>query len=254
MARTVLVSGAARGIGRAVRELFAARGWNVAALDLDGLNLDVLDMEPGGFLPLQGDVADPEVAARAVARTVEAFGSLDALVNNAAIQPVLDLADTPPEEWDRVLGVNLKGPYLLVRAAREHLRASAGAVVNVSSVHALATSPGLGAYGVSKGGLAAMTRTLALELAPDKVRVNAVLPGAVDTDMLRRGLARESDPDVDPESALAGLCGRTPLGRVGEPWEIAEAVYFLADNERSAFITGQCLAVDGGALARLGTE
>ncbi|MGE4552377.1 MAG: SDR family NAD(P)-dependent oxidoreductase [Desulfovibrionaceae bacterium] len=245
--RAALVTGAARGIGRAVCARLAAAGWGVVGLDLD---MDPAAAPLPGVLARRGDVAAEADLAAAVAAVLERFGRLDAVVNNAAVQPSAALLDTRPEDWARVVDVNLAAPWRLVRAARAALAASRGAVVNVASVHALATSPGLGAYAVSKGGLAAMTRTLALELAAQGIRVNAVLPGAVETRLLRVGLER----DPDPAAARAVLCARTPLGRVGRPEEIAEAVLFLADGERSGFITGQCLAVDGGALARLGTE
>jgi NAD(P)-dependent dehydrogenase (short-subunit alcohol dehydrogenase family) len=137
------------------------------------------------------------------------------------------------------------------RAALAALRASRGAIVNVSSVHAIATSAGLAAYVASKGGLAALTRSTALELAPD-VRVNAVLPGAIDTPMLRSGLARWST-DAHPDIRLQGLADRTPLRRIGEPAEVAEVILFLADT-RSSFITGQTVVVDGGVSAQLSSE
>ena len=132
------------------------------------------------------------------------------------------------------------------------LRRSRGAVVNVASVHAFATSAGAAPYAASKGAIVALTRAAALEWAPD-VRVNAVAPGAVDTGMLRQGVQRWAPPEaVDAE--LERLAARIPLGRIGRPEEIAEAILFLADGRRSSFITGQVLVADGGALARLSTE
>ena len=131
------------------------------------------------------------------------------------------------------------------------LRERRGAVVNVASVHAIATSAGLAAYAASKGAVVALTRAAALELAPEGIRVNAVLPGAIDTQMLRDGLSR-GGPDID--AGMAALAERTPLGRIGRPQDVAEAVLFLADASRSSFITGQTLVVDGGATARLSTE
>jgi NAD(P)-dependent dehydrogenase (short-subunit alcohol dehydrogenase family) len=133
---------------------------------------------------------------------------------------------------------------------REQLIATRGAVVNVASVHAFATSRNIAAYAASKGGLMAFTRAAALELAPHDVRVNAVLPGAVDTPALRDGLGRSGAATA----AEANLIGRTPLQRIGRPSDIAHAILFLADHQRSSFITGQGLVVDGGALTRLGTE
>jgi glucose 1-dehydrogenase len=125
--------------------------------------------------------------------------------------------------------------------------------VNVSSVHAVATSPNVTAYAASKGALLALTRAAAIEMAPFGVRVNAVLPGAVDTPMLRAGVLRE-DPDADVEVALKQLAERTPLRLVGDPSDIAEGILFLADGGRSRFVTGQVLVIDGGATACLSTE
>lgn len=185
---------------------------------------------------------------------VSELDELHALVNNAAVQIASPLVDMEPDDWDRVLNVNLRAPYLLTRALFPLLRDRDSAVVNVSSVHAEATSNGMGAYAASKAGLVALTRSMALELAPHGIRANAVLPGAVDTGMLRVGLGRGHLPDADVGTQLRALGERTPAGRVGRPEEIAEAILFLADAERASFMTGQALVVDGGATARLSTE
>ncbi len=249
MKRAALVTGAARGIGLATARAFAQAGWAVWGLDLNDPG------EPGVFRGFHiADVADPEQVRRTVAAVAESSGRLDALVNNAALQVALPLLETPPETWDRVLAVNLRGALVCAQAAYPLLKAAQGAVVNVSSVHAVATSPNIAAYAVSKGGLAALTRTMALEFAVDGVRANAVLPGAVDTEMLRDGLRRGHLDGADEAALLAGLGARHPLGRIGRPEEIARAVLFLADGSQSSFITGHCLSVDGGALCRLGTE
>jgi NAD(P)-dependent dehydrogenase (short-subunit alcohol dehydrogenase family) len=179
-------------------------------------------------------------------------GRLDALVNNAAIQINKPILTTSTAEWDEVMASNMRSAYLTAKHGFDLLRAARGSIVNVSSVHALATSAGIAAYAASKGGLLALTRAMAIEFGPDGVRVNAVLPGAVDTPMLRESLGRLEGRDL--EAKLQALGGRTPLGRVGRPAEIAEAILFLADGERSSFITGQALTVDGGAMAQLRTE
>ncbi len=129
-----------------------------------------------------------------------------------------------------------------------------GAIVNVSSVHAVATSKDIAAYAASKGGMLALTRALAIELAPDSIRVNTVLPGAVDTDMLKAGLNRDHAGGGTTDERLENLAGKTVSGKIGTPDEIARAIYFLADNDESSFITGQPLVIDGGATARLSTE
>jgi NAD(P)-dependent dehydrogenase (short-subunit alcohol dehydrogenase family) len=151
------------------------------------------------------------------------------------------------EDWDDVARVNLRGAFVCLKAVRARLIESRGAVVNVASVHASATSDATAAYAASKGGLVAFTRAAALELGPEGVRVNTVSPGAIDTAALRAGLDRTPDSE-------STLVARTPLLRIGEPSDVAEAIAFLLDHDRSGFITGQELVVDGGALARLGTE
>ena len=158
--------------------------------------------------------------------------------------------ETEAADWDRQMNVNLKAIYQNTKLGYDLLKKSRGAIVNVSSVHAFATSAGIGAYAASKGAVLAFTRAAAIDLAPDNIRVNAVLPGAVDTAMLSEGLNRGDDP----KAALSNLEQRTIMGRVGRPEEIAQAILFLADEDRSSFITGQNLIVDGGALARLSTE
>ena len=244
--RAVLITGACGGVGRATTALFRSAGWLTVGLDrrepADALDVDHF---------VQVDMAREDLG-REIDAAVSRIGRLDALVNNAATQIEKRLVDTAVPEWDKVLATNLRGPFLATQAACPALRRSRGAIVNVSSVHALATSAGLAAYAASKGGLAAFTRAAALELAPE-VRVNAVLPGAVDTPMLRAGLARWAAPN-DVDSALQQVASRTPLARVGEPSEIAQVILFLADGERSSFITGQTIVADGGVTARLSSE
>jgi NAD(P)-dependent dehydrogenase (short-subunit alcohol dehydrogenase family) len=149
---------------------------------------------------------------------------------------------------------NLRSVFLAVKLAYPLLKAKGGAVVNVSSVHAIQTSANIAAYAASKGGLLALTRAMAIEFAPDNIRVNAILPGAVDTPMLRAGLGRGHVGHGDMQERLDNLARKTVNGRVGQPQEIANAIYFLADNEQSSFMTGQAMVVDGGATARLSTE
>jgi glucose 1-dehydrogenase len=150
---------------------------------------------------------------------------------------------------------NLRSVFLSTKLAYPLFKqANGGAIVNVSSVHAVQTSANIAAYAASKGGLLALTRAMAIEFAPDNIRVNAVLPGAVDTPMLRAGLGRGHAGDGDIQTRLDNLARRTVNGRVGRPEEIAQVIYFLSDSEQSSFITGQAMIVDGGATARLSTE
>lgn len=234
MTPVAVVTGAARGIGSATCDVLESYGWEVVAIDRE-----VVDRAHA----LQVDIGDTE----AVAASLESVPRIDALVNNAAVQLYKSLVDTTIAEWDEVAAVNLRGAFACVKACLRQLVEAGGSVVNVASVHAVATSQSIAAYAATKGGLAALTRAAAIELAPLGVRVNAVLPGAVDTPALREGLSRRAD-------AERTLVERTPLGRIGLPREIGEAIAFLIDRDRAAFITGQALAVDGGALARLSTE
>jgi NAD(P)-dependent dehydrogenase (short-subunit alcohol dehydrogenase family) len=248
--RSILITGTARGIGRAVVELFAGAGWQVIGLDRDPYEGEF----PESGLFIQADVASASELEEAFAQVSKSAGSLDALVNNAALQIAKPILETTPEEWDRLMDVNLRAAFLVIKHAHPLLKKASGAIVNVSSIHAVATSADIAAYAASKGGLLAFTRALAIEFAPDNIRVNAVLPGAVDTPMLRAGLSRGHVQGSTVEERLAGLASRTVIGRVGAAEEVARAVLFLADNEQSSFITGQSLIVDGGASARLSTE
>jgi NAD(P)-dependent dehydrogenase (short-subunit alcohol dehydrogenase family) len=247
---TVLITGAAGGIGRATVSLFAQKDWNVIGVD----RADFGDEFPTNGLFIQADISRPEEMQAIFDQAHQFTHSLNALVNNAALQIAKPLTQTTVEEWDAVMASNLRSVFLGVKLAHPLLKAGSGAVVNVSSVHAIQTSANIAAYAASKGGLLALTRAMAIEFAPDGIRVNAILPGAVDTPMLRAGLGRGHVGHGDMQERLENLARKTVNGKVGKPEEIAQAIYFLADNEQSSFMTGQALVVDGGATARLSTE
>lgn len=234
MKPVAVVTGAAGGIGVAICDVLEAHGWGVIGIDREPVS------RPGSLVL---DLAEPAAITAALAGVPQ----VDGLVNNAALQLSKPFAQTSVEEWDAVLAVNLRAPFLCLRSLVSRLIESRGAVVNVTSVHATATSPGMAAYAASKGGLSAFTRAAALELAPHGVRVNAIAPGAVDTAALHAGLD-------DRGSAKRVLVERTPMARVGRAEEIAAGVAFLLDGQRSGFMTGECITIDGGALARLSTE
>ena len=249
--KTVLITGAAGGIGRATVALFAEKGWRVIGVDRalfgDGFP------ESGHFI--QTDISDHQVFEKSFEQVRVLTTTLHALVNNAALQIAKPLLETSVEEWDAVMASNLRPAFLGVKLAHPLMKAAGGAaVVNVSSVHAVQTSANIAAYAASKGGLLALTRAMAIEFAGDNIRVNAILPGAVDTPMLRAGLGRGHVSGGDIQTRLDNLAHKTVNGRVGQPAEIAHAIYFLADNEQSSFMTGQAMIVDGGATARLSTE
>jgi glucose 1-dehydrogenase len=249
--RYVVVTGAAGGIGRATVNFFAKKGWIVIGIDRAPFDGDF----PQNGLFIQADVSLEKEWQDIQAKLVERTSSLDALINNAAVQITKPLIETTVAEWDRVLNANLRSVFLSVKMLYSVLKAeNGGAIVNVSSVHAVATSKNISAYAASKGGMLALTRALAIELAPDNIRVNSVLPGAVDTPMLKAGLNRDHAGSGTPAERLENLARKTVSGKIGKPEEIARAIYFLADQDESSFITGQPIVIDGGATARLSTE
>ena len=249
--RHVVITGASRGIGRASWDVFAKNNWFVIGIGRSPMGEDI--PEQGYFI--QADVSLEKDWQKIKKETTNITDQLDAVVNNAAIQITKPILDTTVEEWDQVLNANLRSVFLSVKMLHPLLKAgNGGAIVNVSSVHAVATSKDIAAYAASKGGMLALTRALAIELAPDSIRVNTILPGAVDTDMLKAGLNRDYAGDGTTDERLENLARKTVSGKIGTPEEIARAIYFLADNDESSFITGQPLVIDGGATARLSTE
>jgi len=249
--RILLITGAAGGIGQATVKVFAEAGWRVIGVD----RKPKYEGFPENGIYIQSDISLPE-AMEEIYKKVEDFtDSLDAVVHNAGVQIAKPLVETTAEEWDRVMASNLRSVFLGTKMAYPLLKAKGGgAIVNVSSVHAIATSVDIAAYAASKGGILALTRAMAIEFAKDEIRVNAILPGAVDTPMLRAGLGRGHAGHGDLTERLENLARKTVNGRIGQPEEIAKAIYFLADNTQSSFMTGQALVVDGGATARLSTE
>ncbi|MCB2213787.1 SDR family oxidoreductase [bacterium] len=249
--KILLITGAAGGIGQATVKTFAGHGWRVIGVD----RKPRFDGFPEDGIYIEADISLPEQIENIYERVAAETDTLDAVVNNAAVQIAKPLVETTAEEWDMVMASNLRSVFLGAKLAYPLLKAQGGgAIVNVSSVHAVATSADIATYAASKGGLLALTRAMAIEFAPDEIRVNAILPGAVDTPMLRAGLNRGHVGHGDMLDRLENLARKTVNGRVGQPGEIARSIYFLADNTQSSFMTGQALIVDGGATARLSTE
>jgi len=241
--KVALVTGAARGIGLATAKRFLADGWRVALLDIDGDNLartHAALAKPDTTIAITCDVADAAGVTRALETIAQKFGRLDALVNNAGIAIFKPILEVTPEDWSRVLAVNLTGPFLCTQAAAPLLRDSGGgAIVNITSISGLRASTLRTAYGTSKAGLAHLTQQQAIELASLGIRVNAVAPGPVDTAMAKA----VHTPDI-----RAAYHDAIPLNRYGLEEELAEAIFFLC-SERASYITGQTLAVDGGFAA-----
>ena len=249
--RILLITGAGGGIGRSAVQVFNEKGWKVIGVD----RKPRYDSFPKDGLYIEADISLPEELEEIYQQVFHYTKSLDAVVHNAAIQIAKPLLETTVAEWDQVMASNLRSVFLGVKLAYPLLKAGGGgAIVNVSSVHAMATSANIATYAASKGGLLALTRAMAIEFAPDNIRVNAILPGAVDTPMLREGLDRGHVGEGDVMERLENLARKTVNGRVGQPIEIARSIYFLADNIQSSFMTGQAMIVDGGATCRLSTE
>ena len=249
MKRVVLITGAAGDIGKSTAQVFAETGWHVVGVDR---RKNFRREEVTRFI--QADVSEPAAHENILSEIKNNEGRLDALVNNAAIQICKPLLETELKEWDMLMSNNLRSVFLSVRCFYPLLRQQKGAIVNVSSVHAIATSQNIAAYAASKGALLALTRAMALEFGPDGVRVNAILPGAIDTKMLRDGLKRVHMKGDKLDDQIQELAKKHVIGRIGRPDEIGRAILFLADNNQSSFMTGQALIVDGGATARLSTE
>ncbi len=239
-----IVTGAADGMGRAIAGMFLREGASVLAADLAGDKLAASHPAHKRLSLLIIDVTSDDAPARVIGHAVGAFGSLDILVNNAGVveyEPVETMADA---NWQRTIAVSLTAAFTLSRAAIPHLRRSgSGRIINLASINAFRSAPGLAAYAAAKHGVAGLTKTLAVELGPDRITANYICPGAILTGMTRPLM--EADPTMKALFEGFGV-----LGRIGLPEDIANAALFLASDEAS-FITGHGLVVDGGFLAKV---
>lgn len=244
--KTALVTGASRGIGRAIAERLAAEGYRVFANDLKAREADLSDLaagvrNAGGLCEvIYCDVSDP-VSVETMARgLLAAGGRLDLLVNNAGVRSVHQTGEIEPDEWDRMFAVNTKGTFLVTKAFLPHFRArGSGRIVNIASIGGKRGGPGESHYCASKAAVINFTQALAVEVAKEGITVNAVCPGVIDTDMGRSHLE-------DPET-LRKVLEKTAMGRVGYPQDVVGSVAFFGSDD-AAFITGQSLNVDGGII------
>jgi NAD(P)-dependent dehydrogenase (short-subunit alcohol dehydrogenase family) len=246
--RAAIVTGGGSGLGRAIAERFAAEGARVLVAEIDeraGRECAEQIAARGGEALFQPtDTADAESVRRMVERAAEAFGSLHILVNNAAAFVFGRVEDVTREDWDRVFSVNVIGYANAVREVLPSFRsAGGGVIVNIASVSAFIAQPAFVPYNASKGAVMQLTRCLAMDLAPDGIRVNAICPGAIHTQATDRHIASLG---LDPEQAYADFASDALMNRLGRPEEIAAGALFLASDD-SSYMTGAQLVIDGGA-------
>jgi glucose 1-dehydrogenase len=246
--KTVIVTGAARGIGLAIARRFVEEGAQVVIADIDdkaGKSVAEDLSSVGSVKFIHCNVSERLDVRNLVAKTQDAFGTIDCLINNAAIVHAADFLDISEEDFDKVIKVNLKGSFLLGQAVAQHMVEAIegghtpGSIINMSSINAQVALPDQVPYSISKAGISQLTRVMALALSAHGIRVNAIGPGSIQTDMLH---------SVHDDEKKSALLSRTPLGRFGKPEEIAGVAIFLASND-SSYITGQTLYADGGRLA-----
>lgn len=247
--RVAVITGGGSGIGAATARLFAQEGARLALVDRDeeGVQASVAGLAQAGHeaLALVSDVGDPDASLRDADSVLSRFGRIDILVAAAGYSCGGTVTTTDPSDWDAVFRANVGGTWLWSRAVIPAMqRQGGGAIVLFASQLALAGGRGNSAYIAAKGAILSLTRTMALDYVGDSIRVNAIMPGAIETPMLRRSFGRHPDPALPEQASLA----RHAMGRFGRPEEVAQAALFLA-SDASSFTTGTALAVDGGWLA-----
>ena len=241
----VLVTGASSGIGAATAIAFAEAGWDVMAAGRDEGRLEEVADVSEKIVTWSGELADSEDCDELMAETIDEFGQLDCLVNNAGVIVRADVGDTSDEEWRYTMAINLDVPFYLSRAALPYLLRAEGSIVNIASDWGLNGGERAAAYCASKGGIVLLTKAMAKDHARDGLRVNAVCPGDVDTPMLA---AEADDQGVELDAYLAEAAEGSPNGRVATPEEVAALALFLA-SDAATHITGTAIPIDGGATA-----
>jgi len=247
--KVVLITGVSSGIGKASALLFASESAKVVGADIEkekGLKIVESIKQAGNeAFFIEADVSQTNEVRKMIAEALRIYGRIDVLFNNAGIEVVKKLAETTEEEWDRVINVNLKSVFLTCKHVIPHMiEKGGGTIINNASVAGLVGSFST-VYSASKGGIVALTKSLAVDLAPLHIRVNCICPGAIETPMLQRVFEKQGDPSIVRIEKLKSY----PMGRIGKPEELAQAALFLASDE-SSFMTGTCVIVDGGFTAR----
>jgi len=248
--RVALITGGASGIGKATARLFLAEGAKVVIADINADALEHAMKDLGApdreVLGVQGDVRSMHDAATMVRAAVDSFGRLDILFCNAGITSVMPISELTEEEWDAVIDTNLKGMFTLIKHTVPQMRAQGGGtIITMGSEMGIVAVPESPAYNASKGGVIMLTRSLAIDLIRDNIRVNALCPGITRTPLLQA----EVDNSLDPEKTAAEQAAWAPIMRVADPAEIANGALFLASDE-SSFAVGSCLVLDGGYTAK----
>ncbi len=247
--QTALITGGGSGMGKAIALAFSREG---AAVAVAGRGIDKLkevvgqiEKQGGQALAVACDVTQSKDTGRAVRETVARFGRLDVLVNNAGALHVSTVETIPEEDWDRIMLVNVKGPFLMSRAALPELRkAGGGSIINIGSILGLIAMKGRAAYATSKGGVTQLTKAMAMDHAHEKIRVNCICPSLVETELIRDLFGSGSEGEAARRSRVAQI----PLGRIGRPEDVADMAVFLASKE-SSWVTGVAIPLDGGLSA-----
>jgi NAD(P)-dependent dehydrogenase (short-subunit alcohol dehydrogenase family) len=249
--KVAVVTGAGQGVGEASAHRFAEEGAAVGCVDINGETVrqtaEAIEKTGGRALAITADISTEDGNSRMIAETVRAFGGLDVLHANAAIQVMARLEDTSPDDWDRLFATNLHGAARAIRLAAPHMRQrNGGSIIITASALGIVGDPDLPAYGAMKGGLRSMCRSLALSYGPDNIRINTICPGDIDTPLLQEFF----DYQPDPETSRREITELYPLRRFATPRDIANVALFLASDDAS-YLTGTDIIVDGGLLARV---